>query len=260
MRTYLNKGLDLIHDGVVKDTRTGRVTSLIGQSMVFDLTEGFPLLTTKKINMKHIVFEVAWYLQGTTSINYLTERGINIWNNWADKDNSIGKTYGYQWKHFNDVYDQVAEVKRLLKEDKYSRRIMINGWNPIQLNDMALPPCIVNLHFIVEDNRLNLVVYQRSADFCLGVPYDIAEMALITHLFADEAGLNVGKLTMFYGDLHIYHDHINTFLSDQYLNIVYELPQLNLDAVKETIRTGLAQPDLVLNYRHGPAVKYPIAV
>lgn len=259
-QNYLILGLDLINNGHVKDTRTGKVRSMSGRSLSFDLQKGFPLLTTKYINIKHILYEVVWYLMGTESIDFLQSHGIHIWDDWADSNNSIGKTYGYQWRHFNDITDQVAEVKRLLKEDKYSRRIMINGWNPTQLSEMALPPCIVNLHFIVEDNKLNLVVYQRSADFCLGVPYDIAEMALITHLFADDAGLDVGTLTMFYGDIHIYENHIDNFISKQYINMQYPFPTLNMNVVKKSIKDNVLHEGILVDYKHAPTVKYKISV
>lgn len=229
MKQYLQLGTKLLEEGELVTTRTGATLSLTGQHLSFDLTKGFPLLTTKKINFNHILHEVLWYLKGTSSIDYLHEHNIKIWDNWA-VDNDIGKTYGYQWRQFNDnkeLGDQYRNAIHLLKTQPESRRIMINGWNPLQLHEMNLPPCIINLHFLTRnDNKLDLVVYQRSADYCLGVPYDIAEMALILHIVAHETGFDVNKLTIFYGDLHIYENHIETFKSIQAIREPRDLPKL----------------------------------
>lgn len=255
MKQYSDLGLKLITHGEPVKTRTGPTRSLTGEMLSFDLSEGFPLLTTKKINFNHILHETLWYLKGTSSIEYLHEHNIRIWDNWAT-DNDIGKTYGYQWRRFNDdtlLGDQYKNVIHLLKTQPESRRIMINGWNPLQLHEMNLPPCIVNLHFIVRNNsKLDLVVYQRSADFCLGVPYDIAEMALLLHIVAHETNFAANKLTICYGDLHIYENHVETFKDVQFIREPRPLPKLIFNEDYTQIHLE--------NYNPHDKINYPISI
>jgi len=233
MRNYLELGNKIIEQGDRVETRTGFTRSLTGESLSFNMADGFPMLTTKYINPLHIKHEVLWYLMGTTSIEYLQNNNIHIWDNWADEYNDIGKTYGYQWRRFNGdnhLGDQYKNAINLLKMDPFSRRILINGWNPLELHEMNLPPCIINLHLIARpDNKLDLVVYQRSADFCLGVPYDIAEMALLLHMICAEVDMIPNKLTITYGDVHVYENHIDTFKTVQAIRTPSKLPTLNPD-------------------------------
>lgn len=257
MKKYIDLGLKLINDGELHETRTGTTKSLTGQMLSFDLVNGFPLVTTKYINFEHILHEVLWYLKGTDSIEYLQKHNIHIWDAWADKNNSIGKTYGYQWRSFNGdpaLGDQWQNAITLLKTNPSSRRIMINGWNPLQLHEMNLPPCIINLHFIAQnDNKLDLVVYQRSGDYCLGVPYDIAEMALLLEIMSHTVGMHASKLTIFYGDLHIYENHIETFLKEQSMRMPLYLPKLSINSLYDA--------DIKIeNYQHHKKIKYQIAV
>lgn len=200
----------------VHDTRSGKTIARFSEQLKFDLREGFPLLTTKSVAFRHLREEVKWYLMGTDKIDYLNEKNIKIWNEWADENNSIGPTYGVQWRNFNEEgtaeADQVKEVIRLLKEEPTNRRMIITGWNPLQLKEMQLPPCLVLMQFHTgTDNTLHMTVYQRSADYCLGVPYDIAEMGIILTLIAKIVGMTPATLTMSYGNVHIYADHVETF-------------------------------------------------
>ena len=269
MKSYLNLGYKLIASGDRVETRTGPTRSLTGQSLSFDLSEGFPLLTSKYINFNHIKHEGIWYLMGTDSIKYLKDHNIHIWDAWASPEDSIGPTYGYQWRNFNndsDNGDQFRAVVSMLRTDRSTRRAIINGWNPLQLAEMALPPCIVNLHFIprgsIDANTtqlLDLVVYQRSADFCLGVPYDIAEMALLLHIMSELAGYTPGKLTVMYGDLHIYENHIQTFLTEQASNPTHLLPTLANLSITPINEYFDIKCDLI-NYIHGPRIRYELAV
>jgi thymidylate synthase len=266
MKNYLELGRKILSKGELMNTRSGPTRSLTGQILEFDLEKGFPLLTTKWINFDHIKYETIWYLKGTGDLTYLHDHKIKIWDNWA-KDNNIGKTYGYQWRSFNDdptLGDQYQAVLTALREDPSSRRIIINGWNPLQLSEMQLPPCLVMLHFLARsDQKLDLVVYQRSADFCLGVPYDIAEMAFLTHIVAQEVGMIPGKLTICYGDVHIYENHVQTFLTEQYKNKPGKLPTLktwDIDlATMIQIQLDPEQFEL-MNYVSAGKIKYPISV
>lgn len=262
MRNYLDLGLKIINEGKWLDSRNGKIKALFGEQLKFDLTDGFPLMTTKYINFEHIKHETFWYLKGTDKIDYLKEHNINIWNLWADENNSIGPTYGVQWRNFNNTnYDQVLEVIRLIKEDPFSRRIIINGWSPSQLDKMALPPCLVLIQFHVDNyNKLHTTVYQRSADFCLGVPYDIAEMALLTYIIAEYTNKQVGTLTVHYGNIHFYEEHIETFKNEQLFRSITALPKLFITNLPLSIdKLGEENTDIILtDYNPRPRIKYKI--
>lgn len=228
MENYKELGFKLLEDYEHKsESRSGETISRYGEQLQFDLRDGLPMLTTKFLPIRIMATEVKWYLLGTPSIEYLTENNVKIWNEWADENNEIGPTYGVQWRDFNQAgqVDQVAEVIKSIKENPESRRHIINGWNPLQLDDMILPPCLVMMQFHVADDLLHLTVTQRSADFCLGVPFDIVEMALILELVAKITGKTAAKLTMNYGDIHIYTNHIET-LKEQLANPVGQLPTI----------------------------------
>lgn len=254
MRNYIELGSKIIMDGKYKKGRNATTLSMTGQMLEFNMADGFPLLTSKYINFNHILHETLWYLQGTTSIEYLHKHNIHIWDNWA-KNNDIGKTYGYQWREFNgndELGDQWINAQILLKSNPTSRRIIINGWNPLQLHEMALPPCLINLHFLSNEGKLDLVVYQRSADFCLGVPYDIAEMALLLHIMARDTDLKPNKLTIMYGDIHIYENHISKFVNVQMQREPRELPRLVMSHKNEDIT--------LLNYNPHDKINFKISI
>lgn len=264
MFDYKELGLTIINDGELKETRQGvKTLSLHGEFIELDLRRGFPLLTTKKINFKHIVVETLWYLLGTDKITFLKENGVHIWDKWADEDDYLGPTYGYQWRRYNGhkLFDQIADVINILKTNPNSRRAIINGWNPIQLDEMRLPPCITQLQFLSNDGMLDLIVTQRSADFAIGVPYDIAEMALLQHIIAYVTGLKVRKLMFMYGDIHIYEDHLEA-LKEQFERQVYNLPILKLDPkIKiESIDDFDIEDFSIIGYNPGDFIKYKVHV
>lgn len=209
MQNYIELGKEVIAKGSKVQGRNGTVYSLFGKSLSFDLRKGYPLMTTKYINFNHIKHETKWYLSGDSSIKYLKDNNVNIWNLWADENDDLGPTYGVQWRDFEGV-DQVKQVIHDVKHNPH-RRMIINGWNVPRLPEMALPPCLVMMQYHVEGNTLHSTVYQRSADIAIGVPYDIAEMALLQHIIANITGREVGTLTMFFGDIHAYEEHIDTF-------------------------------------------------
>lgn len=256
MQNYKDLGYKILNTGIPEETRTGETTALYGETLKFDLRDGFPLMTTKYINFKNIIHETLWYLMGTDKITYLKNNGVNIWNNWADENDSIGPTYGVQWRNFEGI-DQVRQIIETIKTDP-DRRMIITGWNPTRLNEMALPPCLVMMHFHVENNNLHMTVYQRSADYCIGVPYDIAEMSLLLSLMANVTKLQPATLTMFYGNVHIYNNHIDLF-KNQLLESIKTLPTLNI-INKEDIDEYIFEDIHIHDYEHGPVYKYKISI
>ena len=216
-RTTMKQYLDLLRhvkeNGVQKSDRTGTGTrSVFGYQMRFNLDDGFPLLTTKKLHLKSIIYELLWFLKGDTNVHYLQENGVRIWNEWADPDGSVGHIYGYQWRSWPDYkgghIDQIAEVIKTIKENPDSRRILVSAWNVADLDNMNLPPCHLLFQFYVADGRLSLQLYQRSADTFLGVPFNIASYALLLMMVAQVTGLKAGDFIHTLGDAHIYNDHI----------------------------------------------------
>ena len=213
MKQYLDLLRHVKENGVQKSDRTGTGTrSVFGYQMRFNLEEGFPLLTTKKLHLKSIIYELLWFLKGDTNVHYLQENGVRIWNEWADPDGSVGHIYGYQWRSWPDYngghIDQIAEVIKMIKENPDSRRIIVSAWNVADLGNMNLPPCHLLFQFYVADGRLSLQLYQRSADTFLGVPFNIASYALLLMIVAQVTGLKAGDFIHTLGDAHIYNDHI----------------------------------------------------
>lgn len=258
MKQYKELCSKIIEQGHFKEERNGRTLALFGQILEVDLSEGFPLLTTKYINFRNIVVETLWYLLGTDKIDFLADNGVKIWNKWADENNSIGKTYGYQWRNYNsEMKDQVSDVIKQIR-DGGSRRMIINGWNPLQLDEMALPPCLVLLQFHLVNRTLHLTVYQRSADMMIGVPYDIAEMALLLSMVAHVTNNRVGKVTFMYGDVHIYLDHVITYLTKQHNAIGAPQPQLKIKSIKSSIDDFSINDFLLINYFEGEKIKYEV--
>lgn len=214
MKQYLNLLQHILDDGVVKSDRTGTGTkSIFGHQMRFNLEEGFPLLTTKKLHLKSIIYELLWFLRGDTNVHYLQEHGVRIWNEWADAQGDLGHIYGYQWRSWPDYngghIDQIKEVIRQIKETPDSRRMIVSAWNVADLGKMNLPPCHLLFQFYVADGRLSLQLYQRSADTFLGVPFNIASYALLLQMMAQVTGLKAGDFVHATGDTHLYLNHLD---------------------------------------------------
>ena len=212
MRQYLDLLQHIMDNGVQKSDRTGTGTrSVFGYQMRFNLEEGFPLLTTKKLHLKSIIHELLWFLKGDTNVKYLQENGVRIWNEWADENGDLGHIYGYQWRSWpaynGGFIDQISEAVKAVKETPDSRRIIVSAWNVADLDNMNLPPCHAFFQFYVAEGRLSLQLYQRSADTFLGVPFNIASYALLTMMMAQVCGLRPGDFVHTLGDTHIYNDH-----------------------------------------------------
>ncbi|HAB34035.1 MAG TPA: thymidylate synthase, partial [Exiguobacterium sp.] len=203
----------ILEHGTKKEDRTGTGTlSVFGHQMRFSLQDGFPLITTKKLHMKSIIHELIWFISGDTNIRYLQENGVRIWNEWADENGDLGPVYGAQWRSFprpdGTTVDQLAQVIEQIKTNPDSRRLIVSAWNPGQVDEMALPPCHLLFQFYVADGKLSCQLYQRSADVFLGVPFNIASYALLTHMIAHVCGLEVGDFVHTLGDAHIYSNHV----------------------------------------------------
>jgi thymidylate synthase len=239
MQNYNDLGNKILNNGILEKTRIGSTISLHNEVLSFDLTKGFPLMTTKHVGHKSIVTETLWYLKGTTSIAYLKENGVHVWDKFANEHDDIGKTYSWQFRNFNGV-DQVKEViKKLNREDNITdRRAIINLYNVSEINKMSIPPCITsvqfNVYYVNEEKFIDTSVSQRSGDFCLGVPYDIADMALLTHIIAAYTDSKPANITFFYSNVHIYTAHIET-LKEQLKIEPTALPEviLNKEKIKE---------------------------
>ena len=213
MQQYLSLLKRILDEGATKTDRTGTGTkSVFGHQMRFDLSEGFPLLTTMKLHLKSIIYELLWFLRGDTNVKYLQEHGVRIWNEWADENGDLGPVYGHQWRSWPDykggTIDQIQNVLDLIKHHPDSRRMMVTAWNPAEVEEMALPPCHCLFQFYVADGRLSLQLYQRSADTFLGVPFNIASYALLLQMMAQVTGLQPGEFIHTTGDTHLYLNHL----------------------------------------------------
>src|SRR5215207_7473830 len=260
--------LDLLHHvlttGTKKSDRTGTGTlSCFGYQMRFDLNDGFPLLTTKKLHTRSIFAELLWFISGATNVAWLREQGVTIWDEWADDAGDLGPIYGYQWRSWPTTdgrhIDQLAQVIDRLGTDPNSRRHIVSAWNVADLDDMALAPCHAFFQFYVADGRLSCQLYQRSADVFLGVPFNIASYALLTHMVAAQAGLGVGDFVWTGGDCHIYDNHLEQ-VAGQLSRDPYPSPTLRLRRVPDSI-DGYEYEDLeVVRYEHHPAIRAAVAV
>ena len=213
MQQYLNLLNRILTEGIQKGDRTGTGTlSIFGHQMRFDLRDGFPLLTTKKLHLKSIIYELLWFLRGDTNVHYLQEHGVRIWNEWADENGELGPVYGHQWRSWPDykggTIDQIKNVVDMIKHNPDSRRMLVTAWNPAEVEDMALPPCHCLFQFYVADGRLSLQLYQRSADSFLGVPFNIASYALLLQMISQVTGLEAGEFIHTTGDTHLYLNHL----------------------------------------------------
>lgn len=213
MQPYLSLLERILNEGHQKGDRTGTGTlSVFGHQMRYDLQDGFPLLTTKKLHLKSIIYELLWFLRGDTNVRWLQDHGVRIWNEWADENGDLGPVYGHQWRSWPDyrggTIDQIAQVEEMIKRNPKSRRMLVTAWNPAEVEDMALPPCHCLFQFYVADGRLSLQLYQRSADTFLGVPFNIASYALLLQMMAQVTGLQPGEFIHTTGDTHLYLNHL----------------------------------------------------
>lgn len=264
MEQYLNLLRHLRLQGTEKPDRTGTGTfSVFGYQMRFDLNTGFPLLTTKKVHWKSVVYELLWFLRGDTNVKFLQDNGVRIWNEWADENGELGPVYGKQWRAWeaNDgrVIDQIAEVIEQIKNNPDSRRLMVNAWNVGELDNMALPPCHFCFQFYVANGRLSCQLYQRSADAFLGVPFNIASYSLLTHMIAQQCDLGVGDFVWTGGDTHIYCNHLEQ-VDTQLSRTPYPVPQLQIARKPESISDYQFEDFVIENYQHHPLIKAAVAV
>ncbi|MEG3113613.1 thymidylate synthase [Salinicola sp. 4072] len=264
MRPYLDLMQRVLDSGVEKADRTGVGTlSVFGHQMRFDLREGFPLVTTKKLHLRSIIHELLWFLRGDTNIAYLHEHNVTIWDEWADADGDLGPVYGYQWRSWpapdGEHIDQIAKVVEQIRRNPDSRRHIVSAWNPALVDEMALPPCHALFQFYVANGELSCQLYQRSADIFLGVPFNIASYALLTHMVAQVCGLKPGEFVHTLGDAHLYLNH----LDQARLQLSREplpLPRLKLNPAVDDLFDFRFEDIAIEGYESHPSIKAPIAV
>ena len=253
----------VLETGTPKADRTGTGTrSVFGHQMRFDLSAGFPLVTTKRVHLKSVVYELLWFLRGESNVGWLREHGVTIWDEWADADGDLGPVYGVQWRSWpapdGRHIDQIAQVIANLERDPDSRRHIVSAWNVADIPDMALAPCHAFFQFYVADGRLSCQLYQRSADLFLGVPFNIASYALLTHMVAQQAGYEVGDFVWTGGDCHIYDNHVEQ-VREQLSRAPYPPPRLVLRQAPSISEYSFEDVEIV-GYQHHPAIKAPVAV
>ena len=264
MRAYLDLLRHVMEHGRFKSDRTGTGTySVFGAQVRYDLTNGFPLLTTKKVHTRSVIYELLWFLRGETNIQYLRENGVTIWDEWADADGNLGRVYGAQWRDWRGAngqkVDQIANLIAQIKSNPDSRRLIVTGWNPAEISGMALPPCHTMFQFYVSDGELSCQLYQRSADLFLGVPFNIASYALLTMMVAQVCELKPGTFVHTFGDLHLYSNHLEQ-AKLQLSRDVRPLPQMKLNPAVKNIHDFKYEDFELVGYDPHPAIKAPIAV
>jgi len=264
MKPYLDLLQHILEHGTEKSDRTGTGTkSVFGYQMRFDLSEGFPLVTTKKIHLRAVIHELLWFLKGETNIGYLKDNQVSIWDEWADANGDLGPVYGKQWRRWETkdgrVIDQISQVVELIKKDPDSRRMIVSAWNAGEIGQMALAPCHTLFQFYVAGGKLSCQLYQRSADVFLGVPFNIASYALLTMMTAQVAGLEPGDFVHTFGDAHIYANHFEQ-VKLQLSRIPKPMPQMKLNLNIKNIFDFKSEDFELLNYDPYPAIKAPIAV
>lgn len=264
MQQYLDLMSRVMENGADKGDRTGTGTrSVFGHQMRFDLSEGFPLVTTKKLHLRSIIIELLWFLRGDTNIGWLKDNGVSIWDEWADENGDLGPVYGYQWRSWpapdgTDI-DQIEKLVDGIKNNPNSRRHIVSAWNPALVDEMALPPCHCLFQFYVADRRLSCQLYQRSADIFLGVPFNIASYALLTHMIAQVCDLKVGDFVHTLGDAHLYSNHFEQ-VRTQLGRAPKTLPQLKINPDVKTLTDFKFEDFEIINYDPHPHIKAPVAV
>lgn len=264
MQQYLSLLQHILDNGTHKTDRTGTGTqSCFGYQMRFDLQKGFPLVTTKKVHLKSIIYELLWFLKGETNISYLKEHGVKIWDEWADENGELGPVYGKQWRSWEGkdgkIVDQVTDLIKQIKSNPDSRRLIISAWNVADLPEMALMPCHTIFQFYVADGKLSCQLYQRSADVFLGVPFNIASYALLTMMIAQVCGLQPGEFIHTFGDVHIYSNHTEQ-VQLQLTREPFPLPVMKLNPAVKDIFSFNYEDFTLENYQSHPAIKAPVAV
>ena len=264
MRQYHDLMKEVLAKGVQKSDRTGTGTiSVFGHQMRFNLADGFPMVTTKKLHLKSIIYELLWFLKGSTDNNWLKERGVSIWNEWAAPDGELGPIYGYQWRSWpapnGKHIDQISEVVETIKKNPDSRRIIVSAWNVADIPRMALAPCHAFFQFYVADGKLSCQLYQRSADIFLGVPFNIASYALLTHMMAQQCNLEVGDFIWTGGDCHLYSNHLEQ-VDLQLSRDFFPLPKLNILRKPASIFDYEFEDFEILGYESHPHIKAPVAI
>ena len=264
MQPYLNLIQDIINNGHQKCDRTGTGTlSVFGRQLHFNLNKGFPLLTTKKLHIRSIIYELLWFLNGDTNIKYLNDNNVHIWDSWANEQGELGPIYGYQWRSWptpdGKSIDQISNVITEIKQNPNSRRLIVSAWNVGLIDKMALPPCHLLFQFYVANGKLSCQLYQRSCDVFIGMPFNIASYALLTHLVAEQCNLSVGEFVWTGGDVHLYLNH----LQQAHLQLTrqpYSLPQLKIKRKADSIFTYKFEDFEILNYQAHPHIKAVVAV
>lgn len=264
MKQYLDLGRHILEHGQKKTDRTGTGTiSVFGYQMRFNLQEGFPLVTTKRLHLRSIIYELLWFLNGDTNIKYLKDNGVSIWDEWADENGNLGPVYGYQWRNWpardGKTIDQMANLITQLKAKPDSRRHIVTAWNPADVDQMALPPCHAMFQFYVADGKLSCMLLQRSTDYFLGLPFNIASYALLTHMVAQQCDLAVGDFVWTGGDTHIYLNHLDQ-VNLQLTREPFPLPELKLKRKPDSLFEYQFEDFEIVNYQYHPGIKAPIAV
>ena len=264
MKQYLDLMNDILENGNIKTDRTGTGTkSVFGRQLRFDLSKGFPLVTTKKLHLRSIIHELLWFLSGDTNIKYLQDNNVRIWDDWADKDGNLGPVYGHQWRSWpspsGEGIDQISLLMDQIKKTPDSRRLIVSAWNVADVNKMALPPCHTMFQFYVANDTLSCQLYQRSADYFLGVPFNIASYALLTHMIAEQAGLKVGDFVHTFGDVHLYSNHLEQ-AKLQLSREPHLLPQLKIKRKPTSIFDYTYEDFEITNYIAHPHIKGDVAV
>jgi thymidylate synthase len=264
MRQYLDLMRDVRDNGIKKEDRTGTGTlSKFGHQMRFDLGEGFPVITTKKLHLRSIIYELLWFLRGDSNIRYLKDNGVSIWNEWADEQGELGPVYGVQWRSWptpdGGHIDQISQIVQQIRENPDSRRIMLSAWNVAEIENMALPPCHCLFQFWVADGKLSCQLYQRSCDIFLGVPFNIASYSLLTHMLAQQTDLNVGDFVWTGGDCHLYSNHLEQ-ADEQLQREPLPLPRLAIKRRPPSIFDYEYEDFEILNYESHPHIKAAVAV
>jgi len=264
MHQYLSLMQEVRENGVKKEDRTGTGTlSMFGHQMRFDLSEGFPVITTKKLHLRSIIHELLWFLRGDSNIQYLKDNGVSIWDDWADENGELGPVYGVQWRNWptpdGRSVDQISQIMQQLRENPDSRRIMLSAWNVGEIENMALPPCHCLFQFWVAEGKLSCQLYQRSCDIFLGVPFNIASYALLTHMLAQQADLSVGDFVWTGGDCHLYSNHLEQ-ADEQLQREPLPLPRLAIKRRPPSIFDYAYEDFEILNYESHPHIRAAVAV